>query len=68
MSDYLPVSESLRGFIAKDGKVLKATLVGANPSTMRTVVLYEEDNAIGVSDELIFFTQKFAAEIAAAES
>ena len=66
MTDHaFPVSEPQPGFIVKDGKVLKARLIGVEHRSI--VVLYEEDNQLHVSDVPNFYTQRFAAEFAAAE-
>jgi hypothetical protein len=62
------VGEPVIGFITKNEKVLKATLIGADISKKRTVVLYEEDNALQVSDNFKFYTQRFAAEVAVIEA
>lgn len=67
MSSIVPVGDTLPGFIAKDGKVLPAKLIGADPDSMRVVVLFEEDNIMFVSDDYFFFTKRFAAELAAGE-
>jgi hypothetical protein len=61
----ISIGEPINGFIAKDRKVLHATLIGVD--TSRLVVLFEEDNQIQVSDDYCFFTARFAAEFAAAE-
>ena len=64
----ISLGEPLIGFIAKDGKVLNATLVGVDTSSIyRIIVLFEEDNQILVSDDFCFYTARFAAEAAAAE-
>jgi hypothetical protein len=64
----ISLGEPLIGFIAKDGKVLNAKLIGVDASTIyRIIVLYEEDNQMQVSDDFCFFTARFAAEFAAAE-
>jgi hypothetical protein len=64
----ISLGEPLIGFIAKDGKVLNAKLIGVDTSTIyRIIVLYEEDNQMQVSDDFCFFTARFAAEFAAAE-
>jgi hypothetical protein len=61
------IGEPLSGFVVKDGKVLKAKLIGADISANRTIVLFEEDNSMHVSDNFVFFTARFAAELAVAE-
>ena len=69
MSDHvISIGKPMDGFIAKDGKVLKATLIGVDTSAFyRVIVLYEEDNQMQASDDFCFFTARFAAEFAAAE-
>ncbi|WFU84373.1 hypothetical protein QA645_17015 [Bradyrhizobium sp. CIAT3101] len=59
------VGEPVLGFIEKDGKVLKAQLIGVDVVKKRTIVLYEDENTMQVAEGLTFYTQKFAAEIAA---
>lgn len=66
MSSIVPVGDTLPGFIAKDGKVLPAKLIGADPDSLRVVVLFEEDHTMQVSDGYFFYTKQFAAEMAAA--
>jgi hypothetical protein len=68
MSDLISIAEPVNGFVVKAGRVLKATLVGIDTSSRSTIVLYEEENSMQVSDDFRFFTQRFAAEFAAGET